>query len=562
MLDAFCRSEFSLQMTKEGLMSTRLQKTLMIATALMILFSLPSCGSADSLGQEATQTSAESRGTATSSPQRTRVPVEPTQATPDWGDQVTWVGNDPFAVSGLEMDTTGDVDTEAVVVGSTNEEARRTGNGQALPSDDGNDIGDHYLQFRVDDAFLFEGSPTSHVRIEVEYYDSGTDQFSLQYDAFTDGPFGDGRFKDADSFQKAGSGEFRTAVFDLRDAYFANRDNGGDFRISDNGDGAETITRVSVQRIFSSSDSSGFEDVQVWVMDNADREYETPPYGDTITIIDGSGHVLNTLDGFNLQVFFGQQIAVLPDGQSALISLLTDSQTEYTDLSGSVLISLDASGAENWSINMIALGVHLSSNGDAYVLDGHSRIVRLDPADGSIVKEVNVVGEELVVDDEHDAIWTVGTEIRRLSLDLDLEFVIDLPDVRAWSVDYLSDGSVWVGEVLAEGNYGRANRLWRISPSGETMGFIDLEDKPHCIAVDRRDDSVWVATSEAILKFDHNGDLVLRMEDGGYSVRVNTHDSTTWVAHQSGRVVLYSADGAELASADLSPGRFLRIGIP
>jgi hypothetical protein len=541
----------------------KLQRILVVASILLISISLPACGGDDSLDQGTSQPSGERQATATSSPRRTQAPaVAPTQAPPDWGDEVTWFADDPFAAGGLELDVTGDVDTEAVVVGGTNEEARRTGNGEALPSDDGNDIGDHYIQFRVDDSFIYEGSPTGHVRIEVDYYDVGTDEFSLQYDAFSGGPFGDGRFKDAEPVQKTDSGEFRTIVFYLRDVFFANRDNGGDFRISDNGDGAETITRVSVQRIFSFSDPSGFEDVQVWVMDDADRDFETPPYGDTITIIDGSGNVLNTLDGFNLQAFFGQQIAVLPDGQSALISLLTDSQTTYTDMSGSLLISLDATGVVNWSMNLIALGVHLSSNGDAYVLDGHDRIVRLNPADGSIVKEVNVRGEELVVDDEHNAIWAVGTEIKRLNLDLELDFVIDPPDFRAWSVDFTSDGSAWVGEVLSPGNYGRANRLMRTSPSGETLGFIDLDEKPHCIAVDRRDDSVWVATTEAIFKFDQNGNLILRMESGGVSVRVNQHDGTTWVAHLNGKVALYSPDGTELASTDLSPGRFLRIGIP
>ena len=45
---------------------------------------------------------------------------------------------------------------------------------------------------------------------------------------------------------KTGSGEYRTAVFNLCNANFANRDNGADFRLADNGDGAETIRAVRV----------------------------------------------------------------------------------------------------------------------------------------------------------------------------------------------------------------------------------------------------------------------------------------------------------------------------
>jgi hypothetical protein len=153
--------------------------------------------------------------------------------------------------SGLLLDSGGDVDTVLVTVGSPPEYARRTGNGLALSSEHVNRIGDSYMQFNVDDTFIFEGSPTSRVQIEIEYLDEGTDTFNVQYDAISGGPFGDGRFKDTGVVVKTGSKEFKTAVLTLCDATFANRDNGGDFRIADRGDGAETIRRVTVTRLAS-----------------------------------------------------------------------------------------------------------------------------------------------------------------------------------------------------------------------------------------------------------------------------------------------------------------------
>ena len=149
--------------------------------------------------------------------------------------------------SGLFLDSGGDVDTEVVRVGTSSAPARRTGNGMALAASDGNTTVDWYMQFRVDDSVLFEGKPTTHVRIEIEYFDEGRDQFRIQYDALEpSGPFGDGRFTDSWQIQKTDSGTFKTVTLRLDDVFFGNRNNGADFRIDDAGDGAETIRKVAV----------------------------------------------------------------------------------------------------------------------------------------------------------------------------------------------------------------------------------------------------------------------------------------------------------------------------
>lgn len=148
---------------------------------------------------------------------------------------------------GLTLDAGGDVDAAAVVAGSPPTPARRTGNGAALPAGDGNQVPDHYLQIQVDDAALYAGQPTTHILIEVEYLDQGTDWLGLQYDAVSGGQYGDGRFKDLPMISKTGSGRFRTATWIVDDAYFAGRENGADLRIDDRGDGAETIRRVTLR---------------------------------------------------------------------------------------------------------------------------------------------------------------------------------------------------------------------------------------------------------------------------------------------------------------------------
>lgn len=146
---------------------------------------------------------------------------------------------------GLALDYGGDVDTTVVFAGNPPQEARRTGNDAVLPSPDDNDIADSYLQFQVDDSRLFGGRPTSHVVLQIEYLDQGTDSFRVQYDALPSAT-SDGLFIDGGRVVKTGSNAFRTLTLALCDVNFTNRTNGGDFRIDDDRNGAETVRRVEL----------------------------------------------------------------------------------------------------------------------------------------------------------------------------------------------------------------------------------------------------------------------------------------------------------------------------
>ena len=146
---------------------------------------------------------------------------------------------------GLALDSGGDVDTAVVSAGNPPEEARRTGNDAVLPSPDANNIADSYMQFQVDDSRLFGGRPTAHVVLRIEYLDQGTDSFRVQYDALPTAT-SDGLFVDGATVFKTGSGKFRTLNLALCDVNFANRTNGGDFRIDDDRNGAETVRYVEV----------------------------------------------------------------------------------------------------------------------------------------------------------------------------------------------------------------------------------------------------------------------------------------------------------------------------
>jgi hypothetical protein len=184
--------------------------------------------------------------TPTSPPADTAVPTPTSTPANPFGDEVSFQLGRTY--NGLSINSGGDKDTETVTLPGTNDDAFRSGNGVALSSDDDNDVPDSYIQFRVDDDFLYAGSPTSRVDFIIEYLDDGMDTFNVQYDALSGGPQGNGQFKAVGLVTKTGTGEIRTVEIPVCDANFSNRDQDADFRISDSGDGAETILRVAVQR--------------------------------------------------------------------------------------------------------------------------------------------------------------------------------------------------------------------------------------------------------------------------------------------------------------------------
>ncbi len=103
--------------------------------------------------------------------------------------------------------------------------------------------GNPYVAFDIDDAYLYEVN--GPVTLTVTYLDRGLDSWTLEYD----GDLNPGQA--APSVRKTDTGAWQRASFVLTDAYFANRQPGGqragtDFRIASGGDGDEIIHFVHV----------------------------------------------------------------------------------------------------------------------------------------------------------------------------------------------------------------------------------------------------------------------------------------------------------------------------
>jgi hypothetical protein len=148
---------------------------------------------------------------------------------------------------------------------------------------------------------MFAGSPTRHVRVEVDYLDQGTDVFSLEYDAMQTST-SDGIFTSGGAVLKTDSGEIKTAGFNLCDANFSNRDNGADFRISDGLDGVEVIREVRVIGLGSAGTST------IQVDDFGANPFDDQPDSDAIQqALDSScsGDTIVFTSGLNINGYQG-----------------------------------------------------------------------------------------------------------------------------------------------------------------------------------------------------------------------------------------------------------------
>ncbi len=96
-----------------------------------------------------------------------------------------------------------------------------------------------YMYFDIDNAFMYQAAGED-VTIIVDYFDVGGGvTIGLNYDSVSE------QWKlHPKSFTTSGSNTWRTVRFEIDDAYFGNRENGGDFRLSSN-----TVYNMNIARV-------------------------------------------------------------------------------------------------------------------------------------------------------------------------------------------------------------------------------------------------------------------------------------------------------------------------
>ncbi len=113
-----------------------------------------------------------------------------------------------------------------------------------------------FLYFTIADGYMMDGKQP--VEVVVDYLDEGTGSFSLAYDSWDETAAIKGAFKDTPPVTRTGTGEWKTHIFRLEDARFANREHlGADFRLFAEGEEDLKVRRVEVRYASPSAPAEG-----------------------------------------------------------------------------------------------------------------------------------------------------------------------------------------------------------------------------------------------------------------------------------------------------------------
>ncbi|MBD3386989.1 T9SS type A sorting domain-containing protein [candidate division KSB1 bacterium] len=240
----------------------------------------------------------------------------------------------------------------------------------------------------------------------------------------------------------------------------------------------------------------------IWILNDGDFDVFNPPFNDSLKIYTHEGTRVAAAGGFIVTPEIGtpRRLAVTPDGQYCWLAECPPSVvTSLIDLNGQTVLQRELGPG----------AVDVGRNGNVYILTtsgtikGDSLIV-LD-SDGQYLKGTGESGYDLVVDDNHNAIWVVGADVKRLSKDLQLLMTIDPINWSASSVDFAADGTAWLVE-RANRALGPAakDRILHIDTNGTILDSLENPDwfLPLCIRVDRKENMIWVAARSGLYKYD------------------------------------------------------------
>lgn len=202
-----------------------------------------------------------------------------------------------------------------------------------------------YLYFAVDDRFISSDVNGRDVTIEIEYLDLVTGQFSIEYDgvasAYATGP----------SAPLTGSGQWRTHRFELSDAYFGDRQNGGsDFRLVSPG-GNLFVRRASVikESVLATEADIGATNSELGL-----RQVAFSGDGQTV-VASGVGRSARSLTGApeSLYMYFDVDAGFAEEVHAGLNTII---EVIYLDAgSGQLNVQYNSTGSSYKNSNAIAL---------------------------------------------------------------------------------------------------------------------------------------------------------------------------------------------------------------
>ena len=296
---------------------------------------------------------------------------------------------------------------------------------------------------------------------------------------------------------------------------------------------------------------------------------------DEVLMLDSKGNLVKKIDGFQVKENYGENKAISVSEDGRFFAVCEDDARKLS-------VYEVSTGTEYWSNTWPSRSIHTAAffNNTLYVC-GTRFIMSIDVDEigkkdiEEISKYFEGVWLDIAFDKKNSSIWAVGSVIRKYDLNFEEEFklgsIFDSTFAGSFSVDLTSDGSAWVAIQEVPEREDLQNKIMKISSDGTILKAVPLDVMPNCVCVDKSDDSVWVTGMESnrdysniedewpetltelnaaiktdiqtyTHKYDANGDKILELDKGGYSVVVDSSDKSVWVAcHNS--IVHYSASG-------------------
>jgi len=317
-----------------------------------------------------------------------------------------------------------------------------------------------------------------------------------------------------------------------------------------------TVLMLGPRPIIASEETLDDAGAMILVLEDcdSDNKLSTYPYGDTASLLNSKGELIRKFRGFSIHgaSFNGpRNISVSEDGRFYIVCQIVP---------GKLTMCETTTRRELWTL-WIDIESAVFANNLIYAVN-RNNVFTIDNT-GTIVKHARLGGFDIAVDTKHDCLWIVGSDVKKCNLDLQLEFktmlTLDNNKTGAFSVDFDPIGSVWIAEQNHRQKYGSKNRLVKRSLYGSILKKIDLDFSPTYVRIDRSDGSVWTTgiikerdlsgiddempetldeLNELIKtkietftrKYDSEGNLILEMGDGGYSIELDQSDRSVWIA--------------------------------
>ena len=313
------------------------------------------------------------------------------------------------------------------------------------------------------------------------------------------------------------------------------------------------------------------------VLDDLDDDFRKPPFEDSVYSFAGRQAVPKVADLNICQTVGGtRMLSIAENGQCFVVC---------ENVGNHLIAYQPQTGQRLWRLDGNFQAATVARNGSIYALTSSGTIygdevVLINPR-GELEKKAKVGGFDLVVDEERRVFWTVGSNIKKCDLDLNLLWETNLIGWCAVSVDLNADGSVWVAEREHPNVSGSQDRLLKISPTGEVLKSLSLSFSPMCLRINRTAGSVWVTgakgreskTVQALNwiekrtgrwplwrgardflmrgqytshteKRDANGTLLKQINQGGHTLAIDPSDGSVWVAGRT-KLFHYSNEGTK-----------------